>query len=147
MKRHLTFAKMAWIALAGAALLGFLWAATTQAVYNHTSPSGLAERIFGEEAARVPHGRWLSLHIVVRKVYSIVAFAIVGFLVDMALPPIRRRVLRAALIVAGFSAVIEVVQVMHHSPEGLASNLFDIGCGAFGGWIAIALQRVVAVRS
>jgi hypothetical protein len=146
MKRHITLARCGWIALAGAALVGFLWAATTQAVYMHTSPSGLAERIFGEEAARVPHKPWLSLHIVLRKAYSIVAFAIVGFVVDKALPPIRRRGLRAALIVAAFSAVIEVVQVMHHSPEGFASNLFDIGCGAFGGWIAISLRRVVAVR-
>lgn len=146
MKHRTTIAQIAWVALAGAALVGFLWAATNMSVYNHTSPSGLAERIFGEQAARVPHERWLSLHVVVRKAYSIVAFAIVGLVVDKALPPVHRRALRAALIVAAFSAVIEIGQKLHHAPEGFASNLFDVGCGAFGGWIAIALQRARPAR-
>jgi hypothetical protein len=138
--------QIAWAALAGAALVGFLWAATNMSVYHHTSPSGIAERIFGEDAARIPHEPWLSLHVLLRKAYSIVAFAIVGFVVDRALPPIRRRALRAALIVAAFSTVIEIGQKLHHAQEGIPSNLFDIGCGAFGGWIAIALQRTRTVR-
>lgn len=146
MKHRTTVAQIAWLALAGAALVGFLWAATNLSVYNHTSPSGIAERIFGEDAARIPHDGWLSLHVILRKVYSIVAFTIVGFVLDKALPPTRRRALRAALLVAAFSAVIEVGQKLHHAPEGLRSNLFDIGCGAFGGWLAIAFQRLAPSR-
>jgi hypothetical protein len=145
-KQRTTVAQIAWLALAGAALVGFLWAATNLSVYNHTSPGGIAERIFGEDAARIPHEGWPSLHVILRKAYSIVAFTIVGFVLDKALPPTRRRALRAALLVAAFSAVIEVGQKLHHAPEGFRSNLFDIGCGAFGGWLSIALQRVAAVR-
>jgi hypothetical protein len=136
-----------WSIVALVAAIVFLWAATTQSVYNHTSPGGVAQRLFGEDAPQVPHSQWLSLHILLRKTYSIIAFAIVGVLVDKALPPVRRRALRAALVVALFSAVIEVVQVAEHSPEGFVSNLFDVGCGAVGGWLGVVATRRRAAKS
>jgi hypothetical protein len=81
------------------------------------------------------------VRVLLRKLYSIVAFAIIGFVVDKALPPARRPALRSALIVAAFSAVIEIAQKLRHAPEGPLSNALDIACGAFGGWLAVAATR------
>ncbi|MDB5029022.1 MAG: hypothetical protein JWO66_2711 [Candidatus Eremiobacteraeota bacterium] len=94
----------------------------------------LLERLFGEDNAE---GTWAVAKFL-RKFYSVVAFALIGYVVDRALPPTRRPALRAALIVAAFSAVIEIVQKQRHAHEGLLSNAFDIACGAFGGWLAVA---------
>lgn len=90
--------------------------------------------------------RWLEPARVLRKTYSVVAFAIVGFFVA---PLVRRRnrILGDALVVAGFSAVIEVAQALTGSQEGYAWNAFDVGCGAVGGalgayaWNAIMRRR------
>ncbi|HTJ26845.1 MAG TPA: VanZ family protein [Candidatus Limnocylindria bacterium] len=141
----MTRSRAFWAIVALAAALVFFWAATTQSVYDHTSPGGVAQRILGEDAPRVPHNHWLSLHIILRKAYSIVAFALVGIVVDRMLPAVRRRALRAAAIVALFSAVIEVAQtVIDHSPEGFASNVFDIACGAVGGWLGVVAARTAS---
>jgi hypothetical protein len=134
-----------WAIVALAAAVAFLWAATTQSVYDHTSPNGIAQRMLGEDAPRVPHNHWLSLHVILRKAYSIIAFAIVGFVVDRTLPPVRRRALRAAVAVALFSSAIEVAQkLLDHSPESFASNVFDVACGAVGGWLGVAVARKAA---
>ncbi len=81
------------------------------------------------------------MRVLLRKFYSIVAFALIGFVVDKALPRTRRPALRAALIVAAFSAAIEVAQKLHHAREGPLSNAIDIACGALGGWIAVTATR------
>ena len=86
-------------------------------------------------------------HVVLRKVYSVVAFALLGFVVNLALPRTRRPALRAALVVAAISAVIEVAQKLRGAHEGLASNIFDIACGAFGGWLAVTLARAFKRRA
>ncbi len=81
----------------------------------------------------------LSLQLVLRKLYSIVAFAVVGL---FAAPLIRRdhRLRGAAVLVAGFSTVIEIVQKGTVAPgEPLRWELFDIGCGALGGWLGASL--------
>lgn len=80
-------------------------------------------------------------HVLLRKAYSLAAFALVGVLADRALPPARRPALRAALVVALFSALIELGQKLHGSSEGRLSNLLDIGFGALGGWLGAALAR------
>jgi len=81
--------------------------------------------------------------VVLRKLYSVVAFTLIGFVVNAALPPARRPALRAALIVAAFSALIEIAQKLHHAHEGLLSNAFDVLCGAFGGWLAVTIARTI----
>ena len=81
-----------------------------------------------------------------RKLYSIVAFGLIGFVVHKALPRTRRPALRAALVVAAFSAMIEVVQKLHHAHEGLASEAFDVGCGALGGWLAVTIDKLLRRR-
>jgi hypothetical protein len=89
----------------------------------------------------------MSALVVLRKLYSIAAFTLIGFVVHMALPHARRPALRAALIVAAVSALIEVAQKLHHAHEGLASNAFDVLCGAFGGWLAVTLARAFRRRA
>lgn len=99
--------------------------------------------MFGEDENE---GGALAVRVLLRKFYSIVAFTLIGFIVDKALPHTRRPALRAALIVAAFSAVIEVAQKLHHAPEGPLSNAIDIGCGALGGWLAVTIARALARR-
>jgi glycopeptide antibiotics resistance protein len=84
--------------------------------------------------------------VLLRKAYSILAFGLAGILADKALGPARRPALRAALVVAAFSVAIEVGQKLHHAREGLLSNLFDVLCGALGGWLGVSLVRALARR-
>ena len=89
--------------------------------------------------------RWLSPFRILRKTYSVVAFAILGFLVA---PLVRRpfRIRSDVVIVAGFSGLIEIVQKMAGSTEGYASNAFDILCGALGGLLGALLWNAIMHR-
>ena len=111
-----------WVAIGIACAGVLLWASLSHRVYHLTVP--------GDET-------WP------RKVLSVVAFALVAYVADRALPPSRHRVLRAVAIGAAFSALIEVEQKLHHSHEGLLSNAFDIACGALGGWLAALARTIV----
>lgn len=93
----------------------------------------------------VPAGlqRDFSIRIVLRKLYSVIAFGIVGFFAAPMLPN-ASRIRDCALLVAFFSAIIEVAQKLTGSPEGLASNAFDIGCGAVGGLLGALAWNGVA---
>jgi hypothetical protein len=82
--------------------------------------------------------RDLTPALVLRKLYSVGAFAIVGIFAAALLDG-KRRALGCAALVAAFSAVIEVVQKLSGSKEGLGSNAFDVGCGAVGGLIGAGL--------
>ena len=113
-------------------LAALLWAATSHRVYHRTVPFRVLMRVFGEDDAG-------TVATLLRKFYSVVAFALLGFIVHLALPRTRRPELRAALIVAGFSAVIEVVQKLDGAHEGLLSNAIDVACGALGGWLGAAI--------
>ncbi|GAC1577439.1 MAG: hypothetical protein NVS3B7_10720 [Candidatus Elarobacter sp.] len=129
--------RSAWTALAALAVLMLYWLATSRRVYVGTLPHALLDRVFGEDDA----GTVLTA---LRKAYSIVAFAVLGFVFDNALGPGRNRALRAALAVAAFSAAVEVGQKLHRASEGPVSNAVDIACGALGGWLgAVALPRLV----
>jgi len=129
--------RRAWAALAAVAVAVMFWAALSHRVYSETLPVGLIDRVFGEDADEGP----FALHVVLRKLYSVVAFTLIGFVVHRALPRARRPALRAALVVAGLSAVVEVAQKARGAHEGLLSNAFDVACGAFGGWLAVTLAR------
>ncbi|MBC5799635.1 MAG: hypothetical protein GIX03_05570 [Candidatus Eremiobacteraeota bacterium] len=83
-----------------------------------------------------------------RKLYSVIAFAIVGFFAAPLIPRPARLRWDTALI-AGFSLVIEIAQKLTGADETYASNLFDIACGALGGVIGAliwnALRRPTAL--
>jgi hypothetical protein len=114
-----------WTLVAAIVAVGFYVVALSGAVYELTSPSGF------------------SFHIALRKTYSVVAFAIVGFLYVKVVREWQGRVpslLHTALAIAVYSGLIEVGQFLAHSHEGFASNVFDVACGAVGG----ALGRIAA---
>jgi hypothetical protein len=123
--------------LALVAVLILFWAAISHRVYNHTLPQALADRIFGEDDAD-------AVRIALRKAYSVVAFALAGFVADRALGPGRRRAVRAAIVVAAFSVLIEVAQKLRHGQEDLAANALDVACGALGGWLGVVVPRAFA---
>jgi hypothetical protein len=106
------------------------WAATSNAVYESTSPG------------------WLSWHVLLRKAYSIAAFALVGFTADKALGPTAtaKAPVRGALLVAVYSAAIEIAQGAHGSNEGIAWNVADVLCGAAGGWLGVVAGRITRSR-
>ena len=88
-----------------------------------------------------------SWHVALRKAYSVVAFALVGYLERRALLERgRTRVARDCIVgVALYSAFIEVGQFVLGSKEGFGWNVFDTFCGALGGAIAVA-DRLFARR-
>jgi hypothetical protein len=121
-------ARWFWIAAAVTVAAVLFWAATSNEVYDLTSPPEL------------------SFHVVLRKTYSIVAFALVGFTADKALGPSARAALRAALAVAAYSAAIEVVQVARGSHEGVVWNIVDVLCGTAGGWLGVVARGIIRSR-
>ena len=78
-----------------------------------------------------------------RKLYSIVAFALVGYLADRGLREWGREanVAGCALGVALYSAAIEAGQALHGSQEGLLWNAVDVACGAIGGVLGTLALR------
>jgi predicted membrane-bound mannosyltransferase len=119
-----------WFRIAVAVVVAavLFWAATSNEVYDLTSPSVL------------------SFHVLLRKAYSIAAFALLGFTVDRALRPSTKAALRAALAVAAYSAAIEVVQAARGSHEGVAWNVVDVLCGAAGGWLGVVARGIRRAR-
>ena len=131
--------RRAWAALAAVVVVALLfWAALSHRVYSRTLPVGLIDRMFGEDADEGPFAlRRAAQALQRRRVH-----------VDRlrrrpALPRTRRPALRAALMVAAFSALVEVAQKARGAHEGLLSNAFDVACGAFGGWLAVTLARAL----
>ncbi|GAC1304711.1 MAG: hypothetical protein NVS2B3_00700 [Vulcanimicrobiaceae bacterium] len=147
LSRPIFLALLALLAVATAA--GFLALSVHQGVYapGAHDDNGRQARVLGRVARHVPDRfkRDVRPSFVLRKLYSIVAFAIVGFL-SAPLIPRRYRIIGSALLVAGFSATIEVVQRNSVSQESGLSSLFDIGCGAFGGAAGALVWNVASAR-
>lgn len=117
-----------------------LYAGTSHSVFLHTLPHRLITRVFGDDAGET----WWSPQFYIRKSYSVAAFMLMGGVVHLALPPSRRAVARGALIVACFSALIEVLQKLHGAREGLLWSAFDVGCGAAGGALGVIIVQALA---
>ena len=115
-------------------------------MYGETSPPHLAVRVLGAAGA-VAHPSWLSLHVMLRKTYSVVAFAIVGFTLTGALPPARRGIGWIGLAVACYSGVIELGQAAHGYAETPFSRAFDVLCGFAGGAAGSAALRSLKRRA
>jgi predicted membrane-bound mannosyltransferase len=121
-------ARRRWITASLVLAAALFWAATSNEVYDLTSPAAL------------------SFHVLLRKAYSIAAFALVGFTADKALGTATRAPLRGAVLVAAYSAAIEVVQAARGSHEGAAWNVVDVLCGAAGGWLGVVAGRITRSR-
>ena len=126
----------AWWTLAVVFGIVLCVAAVNDTVYEATSPT------------------WLDFHVALRKSYSIVAFAVVGFPIAWARvragAPATTRVVGG--IVAAYSALIEVLQYFaaqaaNQPPDGIVDNLFDVFCGFVGGAIAVWIARRLTSNS
>jgi len=107
-----------WITATVATALLFFAVALSQEIYDATSPPTL------------------SWHVLLRKAYSVAAFAVVGFCQRKALGTAvsgGRALAACTLGVALYSATIEVAQRVAGSSEGLGWNAIDVACGAAGG--------------
>jgi hypothetical protein len=113
-----------WTVLTVIAATALIVVALSDAVYESTSPGAFA---------------W---HVLLRKAYSVGAFALVAYLLRRALGEHGnpRAFPTCVWAVAAYSAAIEVGQFFVGSHEGLLWNAFDVGCGALGGFIASADQ-------
>jgi hypothetical protein len=138
--------RLGWIVLAILVAVTFFIVALSADVYEDTSPAHLATRLFGGGSERFGRPFGISLHVVVRKFYSVVAFAIVGWTAQRALPASARPATRMTLLVGLYSAAIEYGQWREVSTEGLGWNAFDVACGALGGYLAIAVDTLVKRR-
>jgi hypothetical protein len=99
--------------------------------YNETSPSSL------------------SWHVLLRKIYSVGAFALIGFLYTNLLRACKRKtsIVRTATVIAAYSACIEVGQAFVGSHEGLGWNAFDTACGALGGAIGYFFDQKLTLKA
>lgn len=112
-----------WIIVAIAVSWGLFIAALSNDFYNATSPWE-----FGP-------------HVVMRKIFSVGAFALVSYLIARALAQVGIVLPMQVVIATGavYSGAIEVGQFNTGSMEGPWWNLFDVACGAAGGFIAARL--------
>jgi len=113
---------------------------------NHFHEFGRAiyVNVLGDD---VPH---VSARTALRKIESVVAFAIVGMLVAISVRRRPNRTIIAIAAVAIFSSGIEVAQkLIDHSTESFAWNIVDVICGALGGllgsWFYAAVTKLVAM--
>ncbi len=83
-------------------------------------------------------------HVALRKLYSVVAFAAVGWIVRVSLAELRipTSVATAVLVAAVFSGAIEIAQRVGGSNESFWWNLGDILCGVAGGVLALFLPTL-----
>lgn len=116
-----------WVSCAIMATALFLLA-ISNAAYEITSPS------------------WVSLHVLLRKLYSVVAFGLVGFLFGQARRAQKVPAMSttgAAPAVAGYSALIEIGQYVGGSREGFGWECVDVGIGFVGGMLGDATSAFV----
>jgi hypothetical protein len=106
----------------------------------------MAQSLFGPDVVQFPHPWWLSLHILVRKAYSIVAFTIVGYTAHRALGVTTRPALRAVVAVGTYSLGIEIAQRIFVASEPNLESVLDVGCGALGGWLAILVDEAISAK-
>ncbi|GAC1566156.1 MAG: hypothetical protein NVS3B17_23870 [Vulcanimicrobiaceae bacterium] len=81
---------------------------------------------------------------ILRKIYSVGAFAVVAFFASPLFGR-RTRVIAGAALLTAFSGAIEVAQrfITHNSNESNLSSLFDLACGAIGGLIGALAWNLV----
>ena len=84
----------------------------------------------------------IPFHVLLRKTYSVGAFALVGFLALRSRLPWPASLPAAALAVGLYSAAIELGQYLTGVREGLLSNGIDVACGAIGGALGALAARV-----
>ena len=120
--KTLRFVVFAIVAAAGFAL------ATSSEVYLVASPP------------------WITYHVLLRKVESVAAFAVVALALAWWLGRRPRLGIILPVALAAYSALIEVAQRLLGSHENNWESLFDVACGALGGYIAALLVPIATRR-
>jgi glycopeptide antibiotics resistance protein len=125
-ERQATF----WWTLTIVVALALFALALSGRVYELTSPPG-------------------PLQMLLRKSYSLVAFAIVGGLFSQSLIASHqpKGLLYVAIAVALYSLGIEIGQFLVGSREGLVSNAMDVGYGFVGGYLGALILRIWRTRT
>ena len=115
--------RLSALLLAAAAAIGFYALGLSDAVYDLTSPGG-----------------WLA-HVLVRKLYGLGCFALLGYLASKVFTrsPVLVSSVRAAVVIALYSAAIEVGQRLTGGHESLKWNAVDVTLGFIGGAIGGAV--------
>lgn len=144
---HLRLSRTTYVVITVIACVFFFALAVVPGVYEETSPH-LSESVLRDHGTALgDHGLRrevhflgstfkLSFHVVVRKLYSIVAFAVIALVLQRATGWRGRYRLRTIALLALYSAAIEVTQLYAtDGKEGLGWNLIDVACGALGGWL------------
>jgi hypothetical protein len=121
-----TSGKLNAVLLAAGAAVGFFALALSDVVYEVTSPGSSPG------------------HVIARKLYSVACFAVLGYFFSriVARAPLLASILRAAVVVALYSAVVEIGQHVTGSHESLKWNAVDVALGFIGGAIGGALAQV-----
>jgi hypothetical protein len=88
----------------------------------------------------------LDWHTALRKVESVIAFAVVGLAAAWWLAGRRHVTLILILGMAAYSALIEIGQSYTGSPEGWRLHILDVACGALGGYIASLIAQALRLR-
>ena len=105
-----------WRVLCAIAALVLYKVAVSGSAYRATSPTSL------------PH------HELLRKVYAVLAFALLGFLLERSRLPRLRGVAAAGIVIALYSYLIELGQIgFKHVQETFAQHGFDVASGLAGG--------------
>jgi len=84
-------------------------------------------------------------HVLLRKVYALAAFALLGVLLEKSQLPRLRGPVAAALAIGLYSWAIEFGQMaIDHVAETFAQHAFDVASGVVGGAIGVFVLRVWA---
>jgi len=100
------------------------------AAYEATSP------------VEMPH------HVLLRKIYAVGAFSLLGFLLARSNVPRARSVTAGAVVIGLFSYMIELGQiVIDQSHETFAEHGFDVASGVAGGALGAWVSWIISDRS
>ena len=87
-------------------------------------------------------------HVLLRKIYAIGAFALLGFALERSNLRRVHGVVAAAIAIAVYSYAIEIGQiVIAHSNETFAQHAFDVASGFGGGALGAFLALLVTARA
>lgn len=105
-----------WRALAVAGALILYGVSISGGAYELTTPVGMAH------------------HILLRKIYAVGAFTLLGFLAERSRIPRLRGVIGAGILLTLYSWAIEFGQIyFDHTDETFAEHTFDVASGLAGG--------------
>ena len=115
----------AWRVLTAVAAVTLYAIAVSDTAYELTSPASLSH------------------HVLLRKVYALVAFTVLGWLLAKARLPRAAGLAAGGMAIALYSCAVEIGQIaIDHSPETFAQHGFDVASGLFGGMLGAVVAEL-----